>query len=358
MSVVELRNVSKAYGDFRAVDDVDLVVSASEFVTLLGPSGCGKTTTLRMIAGFVLPSSGSIVLGGRDVTNIPPHKREVGLVFQNYALFPHMSVAKNVEFGLKMRGIAESERVARVRDALQLVQLGDLGDRFPRQLSGGQQQRVALARALVIRPKVLLLDEPFGALDKQLRDHMRTELRALQQKLEICTIFVTHDQDEAMSMSDRICVMARGKVQQIGLPGEIYERPNSRFVADFMGRSNLIRARIVGSADDGATLIEAGELRLTSRNRDVCGSAELTAMIRPEHITLRPAGTSNESFRAQVRSVTYLGPVVHYEVQFPKGQSVIVTMQNDLSGQNISFEQNQAVDVVIPPNAVYLLDEQ
>jgi putative spermidine/putrescine transport system ATP-binding protein len=358
MSVVELSNVSKAYGDFRAVDDVDLVVRASEFVTLLGPSGCGKTTTLRMIAGFVLPSSGSIVLGGRDVTNIPPHRREVGLVFQNYALFPHMSVAKNVEFGLKMRGIAETERVARVRDALALVQLGDLGDRFPRQLSGGQQQRVALARALVIRPKVLLLDEPFGALDKQLRDHMRTELRALQQKLEISTIFVTHDQDEAMSMSDRICVMAKGKIQQVGVPGEIYERPNSRFVADFMGRSNLIKARIVGCADNGATVIEAGELRLTIRNQSVSGSPELIAMIRPEHITLRPAGTNNESFRAQVRSVMYLGPVVHYEVQFPKGQSVIVTMQNDLSGQNISFEQNQAVDVIIPPNAVYLLNEQ
>ena len=211
MSSVELKSIVKKYGEVTAVASIDLSVESGEFVTLLGPSGCGKTTTLRMVAGFIRPTSGTLSIGDVDMTGVPPHQRTVGLVFQNYALFPHMTVRKNVEFGLKMQKVLTSERGPRVQEALELVQLEALGERMPGELSGGQQQRVALARALVIRPDVLLLDEPFGALDKQLRDHMRVELRELQQKLKISTLFVTHDQDEALSMSDRIVVMSEGR---------------------------------------------------------------------------------------------------------------------------------------------------
>ena len=212
MSVVDLKSVNKLYGDVRAVDSLDLTIESGEFVTLLGPFGCGKTTTLCMAAGFIRPTSGTIVFGGEDVTGVPPHRRLVGLVFQNYALFPHMDVRRNVEFGLRMAGVPSQDRSTRVEEALAMVRLEGMTGRKPSQLSGGQQQRVALARALVIRPKVLLLDEPFGALDKQLRDHMRIELQELQRQLGISTLFVTHDQDEALSMSDRIVVMSEGCV--------------------------------------------------------------------------------------------------------------------------------------------------
>lgn len=240
--------VEKAFGGQLAVRQLTLQAQAGELISLLGPSGCGKTTTLRMVAGFETPDSGRIVLGGRDVTMLAPRQRGLGMVFQNYSLFPHKTVAENVAFGLRMAGIGRAERDRRVTEFLDLVQLVGFGNRYPAQLSGGQQQRVALARSLIVRPKVLLLDEPLGALDRNLRESMQFELRSMQQRLGITTLLVTHDQEEALSMSDRVAVMNGGRVLQIGAPAEIYDRPKTRFVAEFLGTSNLFEA------DDGTML--------------------------------------------------------------------------------------------------------
>ena len=272
MSAIALRSISKRYGDVWAVTDVSFEVEQGEFLTLLGPSGCGKTTTLRMIAGFVTPTTGAIEVNGKDVTAVPPFRRDVGLVFQSYALFPHMSVADNVGFGLKMRKLAEEEIRKRVHATLAMVRLKSLSGRYPNELSGGQQQRVALARALIIRPQLLLLDEPLGALDRQLRDHMRMELRSLQQSLRLPTIFVTHDQSEALSMSDRVAVMNEGRIEQIGVPSDIYERPVTSFVATFLGRSNVIELELLGR--DGAVAhLGRGHLRVSTRDFHPSASA-------------------------------------------------------------------------------------
>jgi spermidine/putrescine ABC transporter ATP-binding subunit len=356
MSAVELRGVSKLYGDVRAVDSVDLKIESGEFVTLLGPSGCGKTTTLRIVAGFVRPNAGTVVVGGADITMTPPHRRQVGLVFQNYALFPHMTVGENVEFGLKMRKVDPSERRTRVAEALDLVRLGGYEARYPNQLSGGQQQRVALARALVVRPDVLLLDEPFGALDKQLRDHMRVELRVLQQKLAISTIFVTHDQEEAMAMSDRICVMESGVMRQIGTPSDIYERPCNRFVADFMGRSNLLDARIEG-ADGEDVIVDAGGVRLRAV-RPVSAMDEVLVMIRPERILLSRPDDGDGVLRGRIASAIYLGSLMHYEVAMSNGASIQVTSQIDSDFARQHFSAGEEVSVVVPREAVYILEQR
>ncbi len=239
---LQLAALTKCFGATRAVDAIDLTVAPGEFVTLLGPSGCGKTTTLNMIAGFIVPDAGSIRLQDRPVEALPPFRRNLGLVFQDYALFPHMSVAENVGFGLRMRRIPRDDIARRVKEALDLVQLNGLDDRRPLQLSGGQRQRVALARALVIQPAMLLLDEPLSNLDLKLREEMRLEISALQRRLGIATVFVTHDQGEALTMSDRIAVMRDGRIEQIGTPGDIYERPATRFVAGFIGTANLIKS--------------------------------------------------------------------------------------------------------------------
>ncbi len=252
-----LRGLSKRYGATLAVDAVDLSIGRGEFVTLLGPSGSGKTTLLMMIAGFVEPSEGEILLDGRPITPLPPERREFGMVFQGYALFPHLSVADNVAFALKVRGIAREEIERRVAEAVALVKLGGLERRLPRELSGGQQQRVALARALVFRPHLLLLDEPLSALDKKLRGELQVELKSLHQRVGLTFIYVTHDQEEALSMSDRVAILHRGKVVQIGSPDELYERPATRFVADFLGRSNFIRGRVV-EANGGTFRYTAG----------------------------------------------------------------------------------------------------
>jgi spermidine/putrescine ABC transporter ATP-binding subunit len=243
-NAVALDRVTKRFGELTAIDQVSLAVRRGELMTLLGPSGCGKTTMLHLIAGFLTPESGEIAIDGRQVTDIPTYRREIGIVFQNYALFPHMNVAQNVGYGLRMRRIDRREIERRAADALALVKLAGVNDRMPRQLSGGQQQRVALARALVIRPKVLLLDEPFSALDRNLRSAMQVELKDIQRKLGVTTIFVTHDQSEALSLSDRIAVIADGRVRQLGAPGDIYRRPADRFVASFIGDVNVITARI------------------------------------------------------------------------------------------------------------------
>ena len=282
MATVELRGLAKSYGTAAAVDRVSLLVPSGAFVTLLGPSGCGKTTTLRAIAGLVEPDAGTILLGGEDVTRTPIHRRDIGMVFQSHALFPHMTVAANVGFGLRMRGIGGGERDARVREALALVRLEELGARLPAQLSGGQQQRVALARALVIRPRVLLLDEPFGALDRKLRESMQQELRELTRRLGATAIFVTHDQEEAMILSDGVAVMNAGRIEQFDGPAAIFERPRTRFVADFMGMGNVLA---VEAAADG--LLRHGALAL--RPADALPALPRHAAIRAERIALAPA---------------------------------------------------------------------
>ena len=254
MRSVALHEVSKFYGSVPVVNGVSLRVADGEFVTLLGPSGCGKTTTLRLIAGLAVPDLGRIEVGGSDVTHTPIHRRNIGMVFQSHALFPHMTIAENVGFGLKMRGVGRAERTGRIREALKLVRLDNFESRFPGQLSGGQQQRIALARALVFNPQVLLLDEPFGALDRKLREVMQGELRELTRKLEMTSIFVTHDQEEALILSDRIAVMHAGEIEQIGSPEDIFERPRTRFVADFMGFGNLLEGVVMSAAGDGATV--------------------------------------------------------------------------------------------------------
>ncbi len=286
---VELDGVTKRFGKIAALDDVSLLVRRGELMTLLGPSGCGKTTLLNLVGGFLMPDSGEIAIDGQRVTNVPAYRREIGIMFQNYALFPHMNVAANVGYGLRMRRVAKAEIARRVADALALIKLAGLEDRKPRQLSGGQQQRVALARALVIRPKVLLLDEPFSALDRNLRASMQVELKEIQRKLGVTTIFVTHDQSEALSLSDRIAVMAEGRIRQLGSPDEIYRRPVDRFVASFVGDVNVLRARLE-RIDGAIATVALGAARVKVPSRTLQGATTgsiVDLFVRPEE--LRPA---------------------------------------------------------------------
>jgi putative spermidine/putrescine transport system ATP-binding protein len=299
VSELRLAGLEKRYGATVAVAGIDLEVREGEFMTLLGPSGCGKTTTLGLIAGFFAPSAGEIYLKGRPVAGLPPFKRDIGVVFQDYALFPHMTAGENVAFGLKMRNIEKSECDQRVREALDLVQLGGLAERRPLELSGGQRQRVALARALVIRPAVLLLDEPLSNLDLKLREEMRVEIAGLQRRLGITTVFVTHDQGEALVMSDRIAVMNAGRIEQVGAPADIYERPATRFVAEFIGRMNFF----------------------TEANRLIA--------IRPERARL--SGHKRDDFArpGKVRQVLYLGATLEYHLTLEGGERALVEAPND-----------------------------
>ena len=301
MAFLELKGLVKRYDQQAAVDNLSLSVERGEFIALLGPSGCGKTTTLQMIAGFVDPTAGAILLEGRDLVSVKPAQRGLGVVFQSYALFPHMTVAENVAFGLEMRGVSSAERQQRVGDALELVGLSGLADRYPRRMSGGQQQRVALARALVIQPQILLLDEPLSNLDAKLREEMRLELRQIQRTLGTTTLLVTHDQGEAMALADRIVVMHAGKIEQIGRPDEVYEWPATPFVANFLGKTNLL----AGELDQHGTLKIAGGhwpigMFATKSNTEVGTHADLrrpgpvTLAIRPEKIRLRPEHASHQ----------------------------------------------------------------
>lgn len=289
---VRLDGVTKRFGDVTALHEAWLPIRRGELMTLLGPSGCGKTTLLNLVAGFLLPDGGDITIDGARVTNIPTYKREIGMMFQNYALFPHMTVAANVGYGLKMRGIDKSETITRVAQALALVKLTGLEDRKPKQLSGGQQQRVALARALVIRPKVLLLDEPFSALDRNLRGSMQVELKEIQRKLGVTTVFVTHDQSEALSLSDRIAVMSEGRIRQCGAPDEIYRRPTDRFVASFVGDVNVLHARLERVSGAFAT-VALGEARIQVPAGPLNGiavGADVELFVRPEQLRAAKAG--------------------------------------------------------------------
>jgi putative spermidine/putrescine transport system ATP-binding protein len=303
-----LEGLAKRYGDGPpAVAEVSLGVAPGEFLGLLGPSGCGKTTTLRMIGGLTEASAGRVLVGGRDVTGLPPHKRNMGIVFQNYALFPHMDVAANVAFGLEMRGLRRRDIAARVAQALELVRLGGLAERRPRELSGGQQQRVALARALVIEPAILLLDEPLSNLDAKLREDMRSEIGDIQRRLGITTVFVTHDQAEALAMCDRIAVMDKGRVAQLGTPHDIYEHPASEFVADFVGRSNRLAAEALA---DGT--IALGGLRLRAPGKLAPG--KVTVMVRPHRIGFAAPAEGWTGGPGRVGRVTYIGDVLACEV--------------------------------------------
>jgi spermidine/putrescine transport system ATP-binding protein len=309
---VELRDVVKEFGEVRAVDHVSMQIRDGEFFAMLGPSGCGKTTCLRMIAGFELPTYGDVVIKGKPQGATPPYKRNVNTVFQSYALFPHMTVADNVAFGLQMRGVPKAEVTRRVQEALAMVRLEALAARKPRQMSGGQQQRVALARALVNRPDVLLLDEPLGALDQKLRKDLQFELRNLQEQVGITFVFVTHDQEEALTMADRIAVMSQGKVLQIGTPTEIYERPNCRFVADFIGETNFINGRVT-SLEQGYAVVETalGNRVRGIMPRQVELHSEVTVSVRPEKARLSVDNThvtdNLNCYPVTVERVAYIG---------------------------------------------------
>ena len=289
---VRLDGITKRFGDAIALQDVALPIRRGELMTLLGPSGCGKTTLLNLVAGFLTPDSGEIAIDGQRVTDMPPYKREIGMVFQNYALFPHMNVAANVGYGLRMRRLAKPEIARRVAEALALVKLTGLEDRRPRQLSGGQQQRVALARALVVGPKVLLLDEPFSALDKSLRASMQVEVKEIQRKLGVTTIFVTHDQSEALSLSDRIAVMSEGRIRQCGTPDEVYRRPADRFVASFVGDVNVLHARL-DRVDGARAVVALGAARIavpTATLGGLAAGAPVDLFVRPEQVRPAEAG--------------------------------------------------------------------
>ena len=306
---VEMRNVTKAFGDVIAVDNISMGIRQKEFFALLGPSGCGKTTSLRMIAGFERPTNGDVMINGRDVGATPPFQRNVNTVFQSYALFPHMTVEQNVAFGLEMRNTAKDEIRRRVGEALELVRLPQLARRFPKQMSGGQQQRVALARALVNRPAVLLLDEPLGALDAKLRKEMQIELKTLQREVGITFIFVTHDQEEALTMSDRIAVFSKGKVLQVGTPLEIYERPTCRFVADFIGETNFLDGKVESVEGEFATIVVGGNHKFIGRAMEgVRAGVDASLSVRPEKVQLiEQPSTQPNCYPVTVHSIAYVG---------------------------------------------------
>ncbi|HOV03570.1 MAG TPA: ABC transporter ATP-binding protein [Kaistiaceae bacterium] len=331
--LIRFENVTKRFGDFVAVDDLSIDIYEREFFALLGPSGCGKTTLLRMLAGFETPTEGRILLDGKDVSRVPPYRRPVNMMFQSYALFPHMSVEANIAFGLKQDGMPKADIAARVEEMLKLVKLEQFAKRRPHQLSGGQRQRVALARSLAKRPRVLLLDEPLGALDKKLREATQFELTDLQQELGMTFVIVTHDQEEAMTVADRIAVMDHGKMVQVATPSEIYEQPASRYVADFIGDINMIEGRIEASGE-GRTRFRSEALGLTADVLDATpiGVGETSWLaIRPEKVSVShepPADTSVNAVEGEVWDIGYLGDVSIYHVRLAGGKTIKATRAN------------------------------
>ena len=328
LSEVRLTQLRKTFGATTAVESIDLQVASGEFFSLLGPSGCGKTTTLRMIAGFVRPTSGSIRIAGTDVTALPPERRGLGIVFQNYAIFPHMHVFDNIAFGLRMRKLPQAEIGRRVAAALEQVGLDGYAARYQRQLSGGEQQRVALARVLVTEPNILLLDEPLSALDKKLREEMKYWIKELQKSLGITTVYVTHDQGEALTMSDRIAVMSGGAIMQIGTPREIYEHPVNRFVTEFIGESNILTVRVAGTGTAGTRLALGPHAFPFPRREGLVAGAEVSLAIRPEQVLLgAEAEAAPESLPARVRDLSYQGAILRYRLDL-EGQSLIAETPN------------------------------
>jgi len=351
---IDIIDVTKSYdGTTRAVDAVNMSIREGEFFSLLGPSGCGKTTTLRMIAGFETPTKGTIEVGGADVTHVPAHKRDMGMVFQNYALFPHRSVGENVAFGLRMRGMDRATIAHKVADALAQVELVGYEDRRPGQLSGGQQQRVALARAIVIEPRVLLCDEPLGALDKKLRQAMQFELKELQRKLSLTMVFVTHDQEEALAMSDRIAVINAGKVEQIGTPSDIYDRPSTRFVADFIGDTNLFRGEVIRDGENKSVLQvdQALSIELAARPAE---TGPLSIALRPEKISLAaPPAPIGHGLDGVVESANFQGGSVLYRIKTAGGRRLLAQHPNN--GSHELFQAGAAVALRWKPSDIVIL---
>jgi putative spermidine/putrescine transport system ATP-binding protein len=324
---LELESVHKEYGPTTVVHDFNLSVARGEFVSFLGPSGCGKTTTLRMVAGFETPTGGAIRIDGKDVTNLRPNQRNVGMVFQSYALFPNLTVADNIGFGLKVARRSKAEKDSRVAEMLAMIKLPHLGSRYPYQLSGGQQQRVALARAIAIKPQVLLLDEPLSALDAKIRVSLREEIRALQRDLGITTIYVTHDQEEALSMSDRIVVMNEGRVEQIGAPFEIYNYPRTRFVASFVGTLNILQGRIADPST-GRIVVDGQEIRAVRGVVDGAAGDVRAVALRPEAIVLNGEGGDRNQIKGTIDEVNFLGAVVRIRVRIAENSVSLDTFNS------------------------------
>ncbi len=351
MSELVLRALAKSYREAPVVRGVDLTVAPGEFIALLGPSGCGKTTVLRMIAGLIEPTSGQVLIDGHDVTPLPAHKRKLGLVFQSYALFPHLSVFDNVAFGLRRQGVRGKELRRRAEEALALVRLAPLADRLPRQLSGGQQQRVALARSIAPRPSILLLDEPLSNLDAALRDEMQFEIKRLQRELKITSLFVTHDQAEALSMSDRVCVLDQGVVQQIGAPDEIYRKPANAFVAGFIGRSNRLRGCVAGSESDGAVVRLADGATLLSADRRHAVGAEVDLIIRRQAVRIA-ANDSAAGLPGTIVMRSFSGERIERVVRLEGGVELIA--ECDVGARADDPPVGAAVRVSIDPQWVFL----
>lgn len=354
-TILLLDNLVKTFGrrgEVRAVNGLSLEILQGEFLTLLGPSGCGKTTILRLIAGFEYLTEGRILLNGKKIDNIPPNKRPMAMVFQNYALFPHMSVYDNISYGLKIKKQPPDVINESIEIAMQLMNLVRLGDRMPHQLSGGQQQRVALARALVMQPKVLLFDEPLSNLDAKLREQMRTEIRRLQQRLGITTVYVTHDQSEAMSLSDRIAVIHDGRIEQVGTPSEIYQQPASLFVADFIGRANFIQSTVMDQQDGGITLDLFGRsLNIAPPHREFNVGDKVYLIFRPESVRIGP---EEGGYVGEVKQTVYLGATVEYEVEIQDQMISIVVYDPD---EDLIYEEGNQASVVIPNDAFHVLPQ-
>jgi spermidine/putrescine transport system ATP-binding protein len=353
---VRLVGLEKRFEDVTAVAGIDLDVPGGEFFALLGPSGCGKTTTLRLVAGFEQPTAGRILLDGVDMARTPPHKRKVNTVFQSYALFPFLDVADNVAFGLRFQDVGKAEARRRVAEALALVQLQGLERRRPAQLSGGQQQRVALARALVLNPSVLLLDEPLGALDAKLRKALQVELKALQETVGITFIYVTHDQEEALTMSDRLAVMAGGRIEQVGAPAQLYEEPATTYVAGFLGVANLFPATAKGADGGGRCRLRLGDFDLEAAGGDTAASGEVRVVIRPERVQLEPYGSSGPNrVPGMVERLVYQGPATQLVVRLANGESLQALVQNQ--GQPLTWRQGTAIAVHLPADALRVLSD-
>jgi spermidine/putrescine transport system ATP-binding protein len=367
---VRLDRVSKLFGDAAAVDDLSLDIQEGEFFSMLGPSGCGKTTTLRMIGGFEEPTYGTVYLGGRDVTTLPPYKRDVNTVFQSYALFPHLNVYENIAFGLRRKKVDKGDIDKRVRDAMTLVDLVGFESRKPPQMSGGQQQRVALARALVNHPKVLLLDEPLGALDMKLRKQMQLELKSIQQEVGITFIYVTHDQEEAMTMSDRLAVMRHGKIDQIGPPEAVYETPATEFVAGFLGASNMLDGEVKETNNGRTTIaLSTGGTVTTDTSGVPAGISAVRVGVRPEKITIVPddgnAPADRNTVTGLLRMSTYIGVNYQYKVEGPGGHELTVYVQNlggegsqPVPGQRVRLEWLPEHTFVVEPSATPISEEE
>ena len=345
---IELCGLTKRFAEI-AVDNIDLTVASGEFFSLLGPSGCGKTTTLRLVAGFEQPTSGTILLDGVDVSDVPPHRRNVNTVFQSYALFPFLSVFDNVAFGLRHRAVDKAELRRRVNDALELVHMSSFAKRRPGQLSGGQQQRVALARALVLNPAVLLLDEPLGALDAKLRRSLKVELKALQERVGITFLYVTHDQEEALTMSDRLAVMNAGRIVQIGTPRQVYEEPADIYVADFLGAANLMEVEVVSP---GA--LRLGDFALASERCEAGFTGQAHAVIRPERVRIEAHGSPGDNrVPAMVERVAFLGSATQVMLRLAPGIPLQALVQND--GEHPELNQGTPIHAFLPPDALRVL---